>query len=238
MNVKRSWQRGLVLVLALAVVILGTGCQQADPLLTAQNPTVQQDGSQASGRTDQTGGQNNPGSSGTDAGRWLDFPDLQVLQPALSNAASLAGFCAGWIQPDAACDRGFLVVAPDLTAARQLNGFFYWLSDRTAAAAGEPPIVLCLDRLFPESARPFALAGELYSDQALVSLLEFSLQQVLVERYEPGILTFILGCYRRHFKERLNSPDLPVWTLQKTFKRIGVTYDASLYNSVSFSSGS
>lgn len=235
MNVNRSWQEGLALILAAA--FLGTGCQQADPQLPPEIPTVQRAGSQESGGEGRSGEQDRGGDSGTNAGRWLDFPDLQALQPALSGAANRAGFCAGWIQPDASCDRSFLVVAPDPAAARQLNGFFYWLSDRTAAA-GEPNLILCLDRLFPESSRSFVFAGGLYSDQAVVSLLEFSLNQVLGDRYEPGILAFILGCYRKHFEQRLNSPDLPVWTLHKTFQRIEVTYDASLYNSVCFSAGS
>ena len=226
-------KQGLALFLTVALSGPGTGCKPTITVLPAAYPT-QCAGEQESNGTSPTGFLDKADDPGISSGRWLDSPDLKALLPVLANEASQAGFCVDWVQPDTARDRCFLVVAPDPAAASKLNGFFYWLADHSGSAPEEPPLILCLDRLFTEPSRPFALAGGLYSEQKVVRLLEFTLQQVLADQYEPGILDFILDCYRKHFQQRLNAPDLPVWTLRKRFERIEVTYDASLFNSVCF----
>jgi hypothetical protein len=162
---------------------------------------------------------------------WLTGCDLETCLPDIRKEAETAGFAASLTCPDEEDGGHFLCVAQDQASAEVLNGFFYWFS-------GQPngdPLVLGLDRLFPESGRQTAIAGGQFSDPAIVGLLAGSLRKILGNNDQPGILDFILSCYRDDFSRRLNSQEQPEeksW--QKKFDNLEVIYHASVFSTVVF----
>lgn len=165
---------------------------------------------------------------------WLKVESLDHLTAPLAQEAAKSGFQAALVQPDPGVRQFFLVSAASTAAISQLNGFFYWFLDQNPPDQDQPPLLLVLDRLFSDATRDAALAGKLYSDPAVVSLLTFSLQQILQISYQPEILDFILDCYRREFSSRQQDlkPSGQIW--KQTFNRIEVTYEAAFYNAISF----
>lgn len=169
-----------------------------------------------------------------DESGFLCAEDLEDAAAKLRLASNNLGYSAALVIPDADTGQSFLVVAPDMSAAEMLNGFFFWLLDPQAAITGDPSLVLCIDRLFSESNRQAALADGLYSDPRVVGLLELSLQQLVDIGDDPEILTFILDCYRRDFSLRLLGGTLIRQTWQTVHDRIEVTYEAAILSTVSF----
>lgn len=169
----------------------------------------------------------------TSAG-WLGSTDLDQFAGPLAEEAAKSGIKAALIQPDASAKQFFLVAAATTAAARQLNGYFYWYLDQDPSETGQPQLLLVLDRLFSDATREAALAGRMFTDPAVVSLLTFSLRQQLAELYQPEILDFILECYRREFSNRQQdlNPSGQIW--KQTFNRIEVNYEAAFYNAISF----
>lgn len=166
---------------------------------------------------------------------WLQAPDLEPILAAMQDAAATSGYTAALVRPDTGSRRVFLIVAADAVAADSLNGFFFWYVDPEPPQTGDAPLLLGLDRLFPESGRAVAVAGETYSDPAVVGLLDLSLQLMLDRHYQQGIADFILTSYRQGFAARLGDQDLPESkALQTRFGRIEVIYRHAPVNTVSF----
>lgn len=164
---------------------------------------------------------------------WLILKRLDQYAGPLTQEAAKSGFAADLVQPDPGVGQYFLMASASSAAIRQLNGFFYWYLDQNPSDADQP-LLLVLDRLFSDATREAALAGGLFTDPAVVSLLTFSLQQLLQDLYQPDILNFILECYRREFSNRQQdlNPSGQIW--KQSFNRIEVTYEAAFYNAVSF----
>jgi hypothetical protein len=161
--------------------------------------------------------------------------DLEYYLPGLQREAERLGMTAAYILPDENSSAGFLIVAPDTASARQINGYFYWLSGESAAEQDAEPVLLGLDRLFTESGREKAVASGLFSEAGIEQLLEYSLRTVLSGFYQPAMLDFILSCYRADFAARLAKPGQPAdqsWS--RIFNGIEVDYHASVFSSVLF----
>jgi hypothetical protein len=162
---------------------------------------------------------------------WLTGCDLETCLPDIRKEAENAGFAASLTCPDEEDGGHFLCVAQDQASADVLNGFFYWFS-------GQPdgdPLVLGLDRLFPECGRQTAISGGQFSDPAVIRLLGGSLRKILGNDDQPGILDFILSCYRDDFSRRLNCQEQPEEkTWHKKFDDLEVIYHASIFSTVVF----
>lgn len=231
------------------VLLTANGCSDRTiPTLTAAQPAGQPitdpDRPQAAGRvvlaeqTAQT-------AQTTQPARVLT--SLQVLAESLSVAARPDTGLAMVLQPDPSLARAFLVVAPDPVAAQAFNCYFSWYVDWS-----KPELTLQLDRLFQESERMTAQASGLFSQPAMVDLLQTSLAILDLYRdwavptgHEPdGLLDeaarlaltdFILQAYRRDFAERRQTgPPSPEWQETRQFARLEVTYHAGISSYCSF----
>lgn len=165
---------------------------------------------------------------------WLVVQDLDQFAGPLAEEAAKSGIKAALVQPDTSAKQFFLAAAATTAAASQLNGYFYWYLDQDLSGTDQPQLLLVLDRLFSDTTRETALAGRMFTDPAVVSLLTFSLRQLLAEFYQPEILDFILACYRREFSSRQQdlNPSGQIW--KQSFNRIEVNYEAAFYNAISF----
>ncbi len=229
------------IIFLIGYALMATGCQKSSlpgPKPASSLPIISESGiflPQKANRPAQT---SDPAYGGIrsrtlDCG-WVTCPQIKECLPDLKKLAKLSGYQVEWVQPDQNLSRYFLSVAADVSLAKQINGFFYWFCDMTALDPDEPPLILCLDKLFSDSARPAAIAGGLYSDPAVVDLLELTLKQVLAQCYQEDILSFILACYRDVFRKHLQNQEVSFWKSQKIFQRIEVTYDASSYHAIYF----
>jgi hypothetical protein len=168
-------------------------------------------------------------------GCYLTGIDLESLLPDLRKAAEEEGFAAVFVCPDPDVPEQFLVVAQDEASAREVNGFFYWLSDHPASGHSDAPLILGLDRLSAKD-RPQPASTETQTiDPSVTGVLDRSLRQILTGDYQAGILDFILSCYQDDFSYRLlNQGACLDKTWQKNFGRIEVIYHASIFSSVIF----
>jgi len=160
----------------------------------------------------------------------LDLPDC-VSQ--MRKCAESAGFAAALVQPDRNRQAQFLIVAANALEANQLNGYFYWLADPDVEQI-EQQMILCIDRLFTEQNRERVIASDCFYESSLVEQLDQALKIILKQSYHQDVLTYILDCYNEDFQIRLTEDHHVSWRKKQVFSDMEVTYEASIYSSVSF----
>ncbi len=105
-------------------------------------------------------------------------------------------FYLGVYEVDAANPTLMLVLSDTKARADNLDGYFRLAIDRDGETWGHAPLAIGLNSLFTLSGRDRAYADGKFCADGLDDLLAATLQAALAERYDPGILTFILEEYR------------------------------------------
>jgi hypothetical protein len=156
-----------------------------------------------------------------------DLAALRTSAVALQQMAVKAGYVAMVTQPDPAVNIAFLVVSPDLAAAKTYNMYFSWMLDWSAEQPAQPGLYLTIDHLFADEKRQAALADKSCSQPEIVAILAASLRIFCAAPTCPAIQDFILQAYRRDFLSHLPGASTdPPWTKTGNFDQLEVVYHA------------
>ncbi len=125
---------------------------------------------------------------------------LDALRAAMADTP----FAFEEIPLDAGTGVRAFVLAKSVAGAANLNGFFYFLYDPTAPDDGIAPLVLVVDRLFPEEDRARVVADRTFSSPVVERTLRAAVAAALGEAEGKIASDFVLALYRTAFAARLD----------------------------------
>jgi hypothetical protein len=96
------------------------------------------------------------------------------------------------------------IIARDENYALNLNGYFYYLLDRTSSSDIVSPFVLNISVLFDESSREEVCRSEEYAQRKHLNALKNSLSAALGRYYTEEVYEFIYEGYKETFAGRIN----------------------------------
>lgn len=155
---------------------------------------------------------------------------LADLEQLINNrpSSSQKDFITFAAQPEPSIERGFLLVADSIPAARAFNSYFSFYFDWTHSGQENYP-TLILDRLYLEKNRVSAMSAKTYRDETISNELRNWIETLIDPQEGAQVCAFILDCYRRDFAQRLDTQpsDTPeLWEDQQFFGDLEVTYHA------------
>ncbi len=138
--------------------------------------------------------------------------------PALNAAIADSGYfsCEKLLDPNT--DTWVYMIAQNEACASNMNGYFYYLFEKSASSLTLSPFILDIAKLFQEENRESAVAAGTFSDPGIRTALRQSLIAALGSCYKEDIFDFIITKYVQNFEARLHEDPLdpPVYSMKSS----------------------
>jgi len=154
--------------------------------------------------------------------------------PYLSKSLSESPFYFTERLLDESTGTSVYILAKNSNYASNLNGYFYYLFDKSNSSLAISPLVLNISALFEEEDRKIVFENKSYAGDEQKQALQKSLTAILGELYTDEVFEFVYGGYKETFNRRITGKSTDATINKLVYKELEVIFHDSFITYVEF----